>query len=196
MGRMIFVTGGTRSGKSAFAEKITAALGDKVVYIATARAEDGEMEKRIALHRERRPAVWRTVEEPEKVGEAIEQWEQQAEVILLDCLTMYISNLLLAGENGEEDREKAELQDRAIVNLMEKTAAAARASKAHVVVVSNEVGLSLISPYSLGRRYQELVGRANQIFARAADETYLVVAGMPLDLKEMDRRVMSRFRKG
>lgn len=205
MGRLIFVTGGTRSGKSAFAEEVTAALGSDVTYIATARAGDGEMEKRIALHRQRRPAGWRTVEEPAEVRAAIELWGERSEVILLDCLTIFISNLMLAGEPVNEDdnpsntgpgrREAEAAHDREIVQAVEQIAAAAKAAKAVVVVVSNEVGLSLVSPYPLGRRYQELVGWANQIMAGAADETYLVVAGIPLDLKAMGRQVRDRFRE-
>lgn len=204
MGRLIFVTGGTRSGKSAFAEEVAAALGSDVTYIATARAGDSEMAERIALHRERRPESWRTVEEPEEVRKAIEYWGKRSEVILLDCLTIYISNLLLAGENGGADNngtagggsisDSAEF-NRNIVSAVKQIATAAKTAKAHVVVVSNEVGLSLVSPYPLGRQYQEIVGRANQVLARDADETFLVVAGIPLDLKEMGRQVRERFRE-
>lgn len=206
MGKLIFVTGGTRSGKSAFAEEITAVNGNDITYIATARAGDGEMAERIALHRQRRPDNWRTVEEPEQVRAAVEYWGERSDVILLDCLTLHISNLLLAGEDAvgnsegdtrsEEDRKKAEVYDRGIVQAAEQIAAAAKAAKAHVVVVSNEVGLSLVPPYSLGRRYQEIVGRANQIFAREADEAYLVIAGCPLDLKEMGQLVQKGIREG
>lgn len=210
MGKLIFVTGGTRSGKSAFAEEVTAALGRDVTYIATARAGDDEMANRIALHRQRRPASWRTVEEPEQLSAVIEYWGEQSEVILLDCLTIYISNLLLAGAADEEhgtsaggDKEPAPAPERAatatvdreITGAVERVADIAKAVKAHVVVVSNEVGLSLVSPYPLGRRYQEIVGRANQIMAGAADETYLVVAGIPLDLTELGRQVRARYRK-
>lgn len=184
MGKLIFVTGGTRSGKSAFAEEVTDALGSNVTYIATARAGDGEMMERIALHRQRRPDNWRTVEEPEQVRETIEYWGARSDVILLDCLTLFISNLMLNDE-----------PDNLIVQAAEDIAAAAKAAKAHVVVVSNEVGLSLVPPNQLGRRYQEVVGRANQVLARAADEVYLVVAGMPLDLKEMGHKVRDRFRE-
>jgi adenosylcobinamide kinase/adenosylcobinamide-phosphate guanylyltransferase len=197
MGRLIFVTGGTRSGKSAFAEEVVTALGSDVTYIATARAGDSEMAERIALHRQRRPQSWRTVEEPEEVRGAIEFWGERSEVILLDCLTIYISNLLLAGEKGGADNDSTGggEPDRDIVSDVRQIAAAAKTVKAHVVVVSNEVGLSLVSPYPLGRQYQEIVGRANQVLARDAEETYMVVAGIPLDLKEMGRQVRKRFRE-
>lgn len=206
MGKLIFVTGGTRSGKSTFAEEVTAALGSNITYIATARASDGEMAERIALHRQRRPDNWRTVEEPEQVKAVVEYWGERSDAILLDCLTLHISNLLLAGEteagNSEGDtgsvdgRKRAEKLDRYILQAAEQIAAAAKAAKAHVVVVSNEVGLSLVPPYPLGRRYQDIVGRANQIFARDADEAYFVIAGCPLDIKEMGQKVRDRFGEG
>lgn len=184
MSRMIFVTGGTRSGKSAFAEEVTAALGSKVTYIATARAGDGEMAERIALHRRRRPDNWQTVEEPEQLKASVEYWGERSDVIMIDCLTLYLSNLLLADET-----------DNFIGQAAEEVAAAAKAVKANVVVVSNETGLSLVPPNKLGRRFQEIVGRANQVFAQAADEAYLVVAGMPLEIKETGREIRARFRK-
>ncbi len=193
-GKLIFVTGGVRSGKSSFAERITSQLGAKVTYVATAQAFDEEMEHRIELHRSRRPADWLTVEEPLNAAGVITEYGSKSDVIMLDCLTMLLSNLMFAEEQrtgrtledefkkGSRKNFQQDFQKR-ILDEIGAVARAAREAPAHVVVVSNEVGLTLVSDNYLGRQYQELVGLANQIAAGQADEVYLVVAGYPLELK-------------
>lgn len=181
-GKLVFVTGGIRSGKSAFAEEVTAQLGTAIAYIATAEALDDEMEHRIKLHRERRPDNWTTVEEPLQVTDKVRALGIEFDVIMLDCLTILLSNMMFAEEQKAGGEFKKEFQD-AIIEEISSLAKAARESRAHVVIVSNEVGMTLVSDNFLGRQYQELVGRANQIIAGLADEAYLVVAGHPIDLK-------------
>lgn len=180
-GKLIFVTGGIRSGKSAFAEEVTSRLGEQVTYIATAQALDEEMKHRIRLHRERRPGNWTTVEEPLQVTGVITEYGGKCDVIMLDCMTILLSNMMFEQEqkHGEFRRE---FQDEMIEEIC-SLARAAKETSAHVVIVSNEVGMTLVSDNFLGRQYQELVGRANQVVAGLADEAYLVVAGHPIDLK-------------
>ncbi len=182
-GQLIFITGGIRSGKSTLAEQIAADLGSRITYLATAQPLDEEMRQRIDRHRQRRPDDWTTVEEPIRVTEAIIKHGPGCDVIVLDCLTILLSNLLLA-ESAKPDRSKRPDAQQAIITEVVSLAKAAKEAAAHVIIVSNEVGLTLVSDNPLGRQYQELVGRANQIIAGLADRAYLVVAGHPIELKK------------
>lgn len=181
-GKLIFITGGVRSGKSAYAEDVTSGLGSDITYIATAQAFDDEMRHRIHLHRERRPDNWKTVEEPLNVAGVIRELGSQTQVIMLDCLTMLVSNLMFKSPE-EETALTVENQEK-IIDEIRLLAKAAKEAAAHVVIVSNEVGLTLVSDNKLGRFYQEIVGRANQVIAALADEAYLVVSGLPVTLKK------------
>jgi len=179
MGELILVLGGARSGKSAFARRIAQGLGgEQVLFVATAEAKDEEMQHRIAKHRQERPAGWRTLEAPQNVGRSLLDDEGEAVVILVDCLTLLISNLLLDFEDpfaaGAEDAVMAEVH---------ALAACAERLSGHLVVISNEVGMGLVPPYPLGRAYRDLLGRANQALAQKADQVYLLVAGIPMALK-------------
>ena len=182
-GKLVFVTGGIRSGKSEFAEQIASQLGDMVTYIATAQALDEEMCLRIRLHRERRPGNWKTVEEPFRVREAVRENNRPGDVILLDCLTLLMSNLMFKKEQEKGGEFKKEFQQE-ILEEITSLAKTASDAEAHVVVVSNEVGMTLVADNFLGRQYQELVGKANQIMAKSADMAFLVVSGHPIDLKK------------
>jgi adenosylcobinamide kinase/adenosylcobinamide-phosphate guanylyltransferase len=182
-GKLIFVTGGVKSGKSAFAEKVTSKLGQRITYLATAEARDKEMRNRIVIHQERRPENWTTVEEPLKVTAVLKEYGSKSDVIMLDCLTMLLTNLMFK----EAQIKDKEFQKESLNNVLEEIQALADAAKeaeAHVVIVSNEVGLSLVSENYLGRQYQELVGIANQMIAQQSDEAYLVVSGYPIDMKK------------
>jgi adenosylcobinamide kinase/adenosylcobinamide-phosphate guanylyltransferase len=174
--RIILFTGGARSGKSRRAEQYAARLGRPVVYLATAEAGDDEMQVRIAAHQAQRPAIWRTVEAP--LAAAAPLWElEPGAVVLLDCLALLVTNLLLAHEDAPEppvEREVAAL------------IAAARARDLTLIIVSNEVGMGIVPAYPLGRVYRDLLGRANQQVAAAADEVYLVVCGIPVELRELE----------
>ncbi len=191
--RLILITGGARSGKSDFAEELAHELGERVVFVATAEAGDEEMRQRIAAHRQARPSHWRTVEAPRAVGQALAGAAGDAEVVLLDCLTMLTTNLLLV-ESGDDpyadgayERIRARLQAE-LASLYEWFQSGA----AHLVVVTNEVGLGLVPPYPLGRAYRDLLGWANRWLAMRADEVYLLVAGLPVEVKELARQARSR----
>lgn len=169
------VIGGARSGKSSFAQSLCTAAGP-VVYLATARVEDAEMAARIARHRLDRPAHWTTVEEPLEIAGAVERHTGHCDFLLLDCLTVWLSNLCWAHrEDGEEIVQTAAFHELALV------AAAAVAS--HVVLVTNEVGCGLVPESPLGRSFRDLHGWVNQEAARSADWVYHVVAGIPVAIK-------------
>ena len=176
---MILVLGGARSGKSTFAQQFALKLGGRqVLFVATAQAGDEEMRQRIERHRQERPPGWRTLEAPRDIGQAILEHHGDASVILVDCLTMLISNLLTDMQDPfateVEGQVMSQIQD--LVNCTERVPEA-------LIVVSNEVGLGLVPPYPLGRAYRDLLGRVNQYLAHKADEVYLLVAGIPMPVK-------------
>jgi adenosylcobinamide kinase/adenosylcobinamide-phosphate guanylyltransferase len=185
-GRLILVLGGARSGKSTYAEARAAALAGadgRVLYLATAEALDDEMARRIARHRASRPATWQTAEEPRDPAAALRGAALEIRVILLDCITLWLSNLLAAfpvHSDGTADEAAAEeAVEKAVSDLL----AAHQAGRSHLVVVSNEVGLGIVPAYPLGRLYRDLLGRVNIRLAAAADEVVLMVAGIPLQVK-------------
>jgi adenosylcobinamide kinase / adenosylcobinamide-phosphate guanylyltransferase len=178
--QLILILGGARSGKSSYAEKLAAELGQRVLYVATAEAGDEEMVRRIEAHRRSRPDSWQTLEAPVRVGAALSEYQyNNREVILLDCLTLLVSNTILALEN-----EPPVVVEAAVRQEVEAILAAKAGLAAPVIVVSNEVGLGLVPPYPLGRIYRDLLGWANQRLAAAADRVLFMVAGLPMILKD------------
>ncbi len=179
--RLILVLGGARSGKSSLAEDLAMRLGGRVLYVATAEARDAEMASRIAHHQSRRPEGWSTLEAPREVGRTLAAAAADADVVLLDCLTLLLSNLMLdLGDDPDEEVASARL-DSEIDSLL----AAYERSRWSLILVSNEVGWGLVPPYPLGRVYRDVLGRAHQRLAAQADHVYLVIAGIPLDLKRL-----------
>jgi adenosyl cobinamide kinase/adenosyl cobinamide phosphate guanylyltransferase len=176
MGRLILITGGARSGKSRLAEEIAdRAGGDEVTYIATCQPADEEMVERVAKHRAARPAAWRTIEEPLRLADAVRRCDTGA--ALIDCLTLYVTNVLFS---EDEDQERAER----VVNdeLLRLVDAVAETGKI-VIVVTNEVGMGIVPATPLGRAFRDIAGRAGQELARHADEAYMAVLGIPIKLK-------------
>jgi adenosyl cobinamide kinase/adenosyl cobinamide phosphate guanylyltransferase len=165
--KLTLVLGGARSGKSRYAERVIAALPPPWTYMATAEAGDAEMGERIAAHRSRRGPNWRTIEAPRDLSGALKACHGQP--VLVDCLTLWLSNLMLA--EADIDAETA---------LLEQALAAATAP---VVLVANEVGSGIVPEYPLGRRFRDLQGILNQRVAARADRVVLVVAGIPLAVK-------------
>ncbi|MEN6347192.1 MAG: bifunctional adenosylcobinamide kinase/adenosylcobinamide-phosphate guanylyltransferase [Armatimonadia bacterium] len=184
-GRLIFVTGGARSGKSTFAEELARSQGGRVAYVATALVADEEMARRVEKHRERRPKDWATVECTGRLSEALALAAAEHDVIVVDCLTVYIARLLpLLGEETADEATEAEACER-MDRELDEVVAAVRSGGAEVIVVSNEVGSGLVPAYPSGRLFRDMVGRANQRMATEADFAYLVVAGVPLDLRAL-----------
>ena len=172
---LTLIIGGARSGKSAFAEKL-AGRHERVLFVATAEALDDEMRERIENHKRNRPATWHTLEEPRAIAEAITNIDVPHDTLLLDCLTLWVSNLLLDLE-GQADVE------RRIVAEAERLLAAYEASDAEWIVVTNEVGQGVVPPTVLGRAFQDALGRVNQLFAARADKVNLLVAGIAVNVK-------------
>jgi adenosyl cobinamide kinase/adenosyl cobinamide phosphate guanylyltransferase len=164
---LVVVLGGARSGKSSFAARLA---GGRATLIATATAGDAEMAERIRRHREERPAGWTTVEEPVELAGALSAVGPD-EPVVVDCLSLWVSNLLGAGRG-----------DAAIEEEAAGVAASAAARAGETIVVSNEVGLGIVPATPLGRRYRDVLGRVNAEFAAAAGRTVLVVAGRALEL--------------
>lgn len=181
MGKIVLVTGGARSGKSRFAEQYAARFGKKVAYIATAGVYDEEMAFRVKLHRERRPKDWHTWEAPENAHLAIEEAGKAHDMILFDCLTLYISNLLCAWENVRDSAANYELIREKISLLLE----AAKEQEGTTIFVTNEVGAGIVPENHLAREYRDITGIANQLTAREAAEVYVVSCGIAVDFKKL-----------
>lgn len=179
-GKIVLITGGARSGKSTFAERYVAKLSTKVAYIATAEVRDNEMAERISLHQARRPASWLTYEAPFDAEIVLAEAGKNAGAVLFDCLTLYVSNLLLASD--QEASTKVRIT--AIIEKIAKLVACAKTSRATVVFVTNEVGLGIVPDNALSREYRDAAGLVNQAVAAAADEVYLVVCGLATELKK------------
>jgi len=185
------VLGGTRSGKSSFAEKMAGQLAENIGYIATGQALDAEMEERIALHKSNRPINWETYEEPLDVANILEKNKNRHKVFLLDCLTLLISNILLKDQNIDEiNSQVLNVKEKVIVEKIKKIISITKKENLNLIIVSNEVGLGLVPSSSLSRGYRDIVGRANQLLATEADQVILVWAGIPLQLKPELRRVI------
>jgi adenosylcobinamide kinase/adenosylcobinamide-phosphate guanylyltransferase len=181
-GKWVLILGGSRSGKSALAERLARERGGRdVLFLATGQALDAEMTERIQRHRADRASFgWQTLEAPEQVGRRLEETLTGSEkVVLLDCLTLLVSNVTCAmGEDAPsaEAEAKATAEIDALMDVM-------RTRPVDLIVVSNEVGLGLVPPYKLGRVFRDSLGRVNQRLAAAADEVVLMVAGLPMRLK-------------
>lgn len=185
--RLVLILGGARSGKSSFAEQLAAhyAPKDKVLYVATAEYSDSEMTAKILRHRSERPSTWHTLEAPLHPALGVSEFLQQApaRVILLDCLTLLSSNWLLSLPETATPEEYHGLETelhQELVNLL-------AIPSVTLVIVSNEVGMGLVPPYPLGRVYRDVLGRLNQYVAHRADAVYLMVAGLPLEIKALAR---------
>ncbi len=191
--RLVLILGGARSGKSAFAERVASKSERSVAFIATATAGDEEMRSRIARHRAARPASWHTIEEPLDLAGAVAQASQLADVLLLDCITLWLNNLYAqtirqhAQESEEEQYSVLARLDETALQTIEALLAAVRSLSPGktLLVVTNEVGLGIVPPYPLGRLYRDTLGYVNQRLAQAADRVYLMFAGMCVDLKKL-----------
>jgi adenosylcobinamide kinase/adenosylcobinamide-phosphate guanylyltransferase len=170
MGRIVFVIGGARSGKSSFALSRASGYPGKKAYIATAQALDAEMEDRIKKHKKERGNEWDTIEEPFRLAETVKKISGNYETVIIDCLTLWLSNLMLGDKEMEREIE-------AFISLL------AAGCSSRVFIVSNEVGMGIVPDNELSRRFRDLAGHLHQKVAGIADEVYLVTAGIPLRIK-------------
>ena len=178
----ILVTGGARSGKSGFAERLTLKLAGKAIYVATGQAFDGEMEARIALHRQQRSegeGKWETLEEPLRLAALLERLSGSGQAVLVDCLTLWLSNVLLGVEERPDRQQLVE-------DELEELVRSVASFQDTLILVTNEVGDGIVPEYSLGRLYRDLAGRMNAALARQCEQVFLVTAGIPVELKSRE----------
>ena len=171
MGKIILILGGARSGKSTYALEL-AKKYKKVAFIATCQGLDKEMRERIKLHKETRPKHWKTFEEPLELAKLLGRMNKGFDCILIDCLTLLVSNLILSGESQEQ-----------VLNKIKGILAALREIEAKIILVSNEVGLGIVPDNKLGRVFRDIAGKANQLIAKEAQEVYFAVSGIPMKIK-------------
>lgn len=183
---LTFILGGARSGKSELAERIAAESGSGVTVIATMEPGDDELKARVAAHRWRRPASWHTVEEARDVLRVASDAPVD-HLLVLDCVTMWVSNLLLGDGEMDEVSPIVEQGRRSamVTDAVGEFAKWAARSERQVVVVSNEVGLGIVPPYPLGRLFRDVHGNANRILASKAARVYYLVAGLALELRAL-----------
>lgn len=191
--RLVLILGGARSGKSTFAERMAQVSGRPVAFIATATAGDEEMRERIARHRMERPAHWQTIEEPLDLVAALRRGASGADVLLLDCMTLWLTNWLFRNGDISDDGKlvrSGELFHAEVMREIERLVDAVRelTEGKTLLVVSNEVGLGIVPDTPLGRVYRDMLGHINQRIAEAADRVYLLVAGLPIELKHLQAR--------
>lgn len=184
MGKITFITGGARSGKSTYAEKYAKNIGRKVTYMATAIAFDDSMKHRIAKHKEQRPESWGLIEAYKDLDQ-ISKYKafDDCELLLLDCMTILISNqMIYSGIDFDKCRpdevDDLELKIKAeISNLLKYS------SEKDIIIVSNEIGMGIVPPYRMGAYFRDIAGRMNQFIASISDEVYFIVSGIELKIK-------------
>jgi adenosylcobinamide kinase/adenosylcobinamide-phosphate guanylyltransferase len=179
MSKITLILGGARSGKSSHAQTLAEASGKSVTFLATAQALDEEMSTRIQKHRAERPAGWETLEVPCDIAAQVPQI--QSDVVLVDCVTLLVSNVLMQFVKEDLVDEAPFIQ--AVKKETEDLLAAIQAQNQEWFIVSNELGLGLVPPYQMGRVYRDALGWANQRLARAADTVLFMVAGIPMVVK-------------
>lgn len=176
------IFGGARSGKSACAERLAIASGQEVLYLATAGAGDGEMAARIALHRQQRPAAWTTLEEPLALGAALLHWSRPGRLILVDCLTLWLANLMFSSPEQYPEVGALTLPPRFDTERAHFLQALEQV-EGDVILVSNEVGMGIVPYGAISRRFSDEAGRLNQAVAAVCERAILIAAGLPLVLK-------------
>lgn len=196
--QIIFVIGGARSGKSSFALKEASKVKGQKAYIATAEALDDEMKERIEKHKKERGSDWDTYEEPLKIPDVLSDTKDKYSVIILDCLTLWLSNIMLTshgtgkednppplekGGKGGFDNAKKRIQELMNELISFKNSSRGIHHTSRLFIVSNEVGMGIVPENKPARQFRDLAGSLNQKVAEAADEVYLVTAGIPAKIK-------------
>lgn len=174
MGKIILILGGVRSGKSTFATKIAKESNKKVAYIATSPYFDGDMTERIEQHKKDRPKEWETYEEQKEIPELLRKIGENYDLIIIECLTLFVSNFLLDDQGEEIIHDKAS----ELLDVLE-------AGNFNTIIVSNEVGLGIHPENQLGRKYRDIVGRLHQMIASKAQDVFYVFAGVPVNIKHL-----------
>jgi len=173
MSSITFIIGGARSGKSKLAIKLAREAKNRVCFIATCRPEDYEMRIRVRRHKSSRPNSWRTIEEPRNLTRAIRK-AANSKCVIIDCITLWISNLIISGMNKKE-----------ILKMTSEVISAIKKFKLNALIVSNEVGLGIVPDNRVARDFRDIAGEVNQLFAQKADKVYFVVSGIPMTIKPL-----------
>jgi adenosylcobinamide kinase/adenosylcobinamide-phosphate guanylyltransferase len=191
---LTLILGGARSGKSDLAVRLAAASGRPVLFVATLEPGDDEMRARIATHRAARPSGWRTVEAPIALLETLAAEARAGDCVLVDCVTLWISNLLLAAfGDGEPAASELDAATATITALATKLADWCAAVDGDVIAVSNEVGAGVVPTYALGRAFRDALGAVNRVLAARADQVYSMSAGLALELKSLGALPVESF---
>ena len=170
---LIYITGGARSGKSRYAQTLAQRMAKRVLFVATAFPRDKDLRQRIARHRRERPRHWKTLENPADLSEVFSKTHRHMELIVVDCLTLYVSDRLMKREAESEMSAR-----------IERFCKRAAASSLITILVSNEIGSGLVPTTDLGLKFRDYLGRANQIAAHYANEVILMISGLPITLKK------------
>jgi adenosylcobinamide kinase/adenosylcobinamide-phosphate guanylyltransferase len=178
---LTFILGGARSGKSQHAERLADERGKAILYIATAQPLDAEMSARVAAHRQRRPPGWETLEQPTDVGRELLAHPPRAEVVLLDCLTLLVSNIVLQASPNQDQPDEAAARTR-VEDEVDSLLRCVEQLPAEWLVVSNEVGQGIVPAYPVGRLFRDLLGWANKQVAARANDIVWMVAGIPVPI--------------
>ena len=178
--------GGARSGKSHFAQALAFKSDQPVLFVATAEPGDEEMRQRIEEHRKVRPSTWQTLEVTTHIGRQIAQEIGPAQTVIVDCVTLLVSNIFAQHGDPNSESVDASLIEREVVADINELIDCLDRINARFIIVTSEVGLGLVPPNRLGRLYRDFLGRANQMLAQRVDEVYLITAGMPLRIKPAD----------
>ena len=189
--RIIFCTGGARSGKSEFAETLALSKEGQKGYIATGQAYDEEMKYRIHLHQERRKKIWNNYEIPYAMSAEIQKVLDECSVVLIDCLTMWTTNLVL--QDGEfTSQEDINNRERVILSEVQAVLDAIRSYRGDdekiIIFVTNEIGLGIVPENRLARIFRDIMGRVNRMVAAEADEAYMTISGITIDIKALEVR--------
>jgi len=185
MTELILVTGGARSGKSTFAEQRAKELGENILYVATSKPIDDEMKHRIAKHRAQRPSEWETFEGYKNLDAELADKVEGKDAVLLDCITIMVTNLMLDEEFDWESltRSRVGQIENTILHQIKRLISLSKMSDTPFILVTNEVGMGVVPPSAMGRDFRDIAGRMNQILAKAADEVYFCVSGIPMRVK-------------
>jgi adenosylcobinamide kinase / adenosylcobinamide-phosphate guanylyltransferase len=181
--KVIFLLGGARSGKSYYAQELAQQMAQKVLFVATAAAGDEDMRLRIEKHKKARPAGWRTLEAADHIGRRIEEDIGDTQLVIIDCITLLVNNIFCRLDERQFEVIEDDVLEKPVISEINELQDCLKKIEASCIVVSNEVGLGIVPENRMGRLYRDILGRANQMLARSADEVYLMIAGIPLRVK-------------
>lgn len=198
MSDFILITGGARSGKSTFAEQLAAHPGRPVIYIATAQVLDDEMALRVEKHKRQRPSHWQLIEEPFDIPTVLEEIRNEDAVVLLDCITIWLSNLMLKNFGSTQESACSDTltpeAEKEILFQVQRAATLAQEISPQVIMVTNEVGQGIVPDNPMARSYRDLAGRSNQLLAHKADNVFCVVAGYPMEIKHSGQNLLNSLK--